>query len=373
MQLSKNVSELRELIKENDDALKTSDRRMVKDRGKLLQQQGISVDAFYAHEALQQAVDHQEESWRKDCDAHLDAVRPCTRIIDNVEQRVPMGASGCKTNVGDDDDNEEVDILEEDDDDASQDSELSGVGKINYYDDDDDARDVEEAYRTNDMAIKIGASFLRPDFAALLKPHQREAVIAILKQLGSNEEGFLLAHAMGLGKSLSTICVLQALSRGLKKAKFLVVCPKSLLNSWYSELEKWEGNLNITYYPPIEDDKMTCSSYWSKKGGLLIMTHDRFRRYQLDGTFAFNPDVLVVDEAHNLKNSKNLFYQAVHSTPTKRKLLLTGTPLQNHLMEYYTMLNLISPSLFDDSRQPSRLSMLKSSTKEQWEMHKKKT
>ena len=327
--------------------MKTSDRKISK-IGKLLQQNGISVDAFHAHEALREAVNHQDDSWRKD--THLDTVRPCTRIIDNVEQRVPMGASGCTTNLGDDE-NEEVDILdqEDDDDDASQDSELSGVGKINYYNDDDDAKDIEEAFRTNDMAIKIGASFLRPDFAALLKPHQREAVIAILKQLGSNEEGFLLAHAMGLGKSLSTICVLQALSRGIRKAKFLVVCPKSLLNSWYSELEKWDSNLSITYYPPIEDDKMTCISYWSKKGGLLIMTHDRFRRYQLDGTFAFNPDVLVVDEAHNLKNSKNLFYQAVHSTPTKRKLLLTGTPLQNHLMEYYTMLNLISPSLFDET------------------------
>ena len=340
---------IRELIKENDEAQRMSDRKMTK-LGKLLHEQGISVDAFHAHEALKEAVNHQGESWRKECDTHLDTIRPCMRIIDNVEQRVPLGASGCKTTAGDDDENEEVDILDPDDDDnASQDSELSGIGKINYFNDSDDAKDIEEASKTNDMAIKIGASFLRPDFAALLKPHQREAVIAILKQLGSNEEGFLLAHAMGLGKSLSTICVLQALSRGIKKAKFLVLCPKSLLNSWYSELEKWDSNISFSYYPPVEDDKMNGISYWSKKGGLLIMTHDRFRRYQLDGTFSFNPDVVVVDEAHNLKNSKNLFYQAVLCTPTKRKLLLTGTPLQNHLMEYYTMLNLISPSLFDES------------------------
>ena len=340
---------IRELIKENDEAQRICDRKMTK-LGKQLHEHGISVDAFHAHEALKEAVNHHEESWRKECDAHLDTIRPCTRIIDNVEQRVPLGASGCKTTAGDDDENEEVDILDPDDDDnASQDSELSGIGKINYFNDSDDAKDIEEASKTNDMAIKIGTSFLRPDFAALLKPHQREAVIAILKQLGSNEEGFLLAHAMGLGKSLSTICVLQALSRGIKKAKFLVLCPKSLLNSWYSELDKWDSNITFTYYPPVEDDKMNGISYWSKKGGLLIMTHDRFRRYQLDGTFSFNPDVVVVDEAHNLKNSKNLFYQAVLSTPTKRKLLLTGTPLQNHLMEYYTMLNLISPSLFDET------------------------
>ena len=58
----------------------------------------------------------------------------------------------------------------------------------------------------------------------------------------------------------------------------------------------------------------------------------------------------MFDEAHNLRNVSNQFYKAVHSVETKRKLLLTGTPLQNHLMEYFTMLALISPSLFEEAQ-----------------------
>lgn len=335
-----------DLIKQNDDALLKHEKKMSK-LAKQLFDEGISVEAYHAEEILNEANTHKNVRWRKQCDVYLDTKRPCMRLIDNIEQRVPLGASGCKTILREDDG--DIDILEEDDDDnASLDSELCAVAKVQYFNEQDDKNEIEEAYKSNEMAIKIGASFLKPDFAAVLKPHQREAVIAILKQLGSNEEGFLLAHAMGLGKSLTTICVLQAMSQGLKRAKILIICPKSLTNSWYSELDKWDEYISITYYPPIEDDKKLTINLWNKKGGILIMTHNRFRTYQLDGEFVLNPDILVIDEAHNLKNSKNLFYQAVVQTATKRKLLLTGTPLQNHLMEYYTMLNLIS-NIFDEN------------------------
>lgn len=340
---------IKELIKDNDNMIVYCTRKMRK-IGHRLEDEGVSVDAFHHSEAMKEANEHEDEEWVKDCDDHLESIRPCARTVDSVVQRIPLGASGFKGFQGDDDD-EEVDVLDDDDDDESVASELSGVGRINYFRDEDDANEVEDAFKTDDVAIKIGKSYLKPAFALLLKPHQREATIAVLKQLGSNEAGFLLAHAMGLGKTLTTIATLQALSKSFKYGgKFLVVCPKSLLHSWFDEFGKWDENLSLMYHPPIEDDKMSVIKHWSKKGGVLVMTHDRFRRYQLNGVHCFNPDVLVVDEAHNLRNQANQFYKAVESIETKRKLLLTGTPLQNHLMEYYTMLALISPSLFDESQ-----------------------
>lgn len=333
------------LIQQNDDHIKKCDRKM-NSLGKTLSDNGISVDKFHADEALEEAKHHSNDEWRTKCDDYLNKKRPCKRKVDNTTVYVPFGASGF-TGSNIEDDQDQVDVLV-DDDAASVTSEFNGVAKINYYAEEDDANDVDEAYKSNDVAIKIGKSFITADLAVLLKPHQREAVISVLKQLGSNEDGVILAHAMGLGKSLTAIASLQGMSRGFKNAKMLILCPKSLTNSWFMEFTKWDEHLTISYYPPVEDDRMDMIKHWGKKGGVLIITHNRFRRYQLNGTFKFNPDIIVIDEAHNLKNKNNLFYKAVESVETRRKLLLTGTPLQNHLMEYFAMINLVSPSLFTE-------------------------
>merc|ERR1711871_586109 len=151
---------------------------------------------------------------------------------------------------------------------------------------------------------------------------------------------------MGLGKTLTTIAFIEAFKEA---RKFLVLAPKSLLNSWYEEMQKWDSHITAAYYPPVTNDDLSTLKHWHKKGGVLILTQTRFRNYQLHGLFDFKPDVVICDEAHVLKNKETLFYKAFASLTTKRKLLLTGTPLQNNLEEYFQMVNLIAPKILDDA------------------------
>lgn len=334
---------IRDLISENDDEINITSKRMAK-ISKELMQKGYDVDAYYAKRVK---LTKEDNSWREAVNVKLEKERPCMRIVDNVLQPIQYGASGYKGVEADT--VNEVDILVEDDDDEyDEDDDLTGVPKVNVYREEDDANDVDEAYSTNELAINIGTYFLKPKFCFILKPHQREAVVAVLKQFGKGKNGFLLAHAMGLGKSLTTIACFEAMHKTFKKAKLLMLCPKSLTHSWYSECTKWDEYISFAYHVPLEKPNMDMLYHWKAKGGLLIMTQERFRNYQLGGTFFFEPDIVAVDEAHTLRNRENLFYKAVSQIETNRKLLLTGTPLQNHIHEYFTMIDLIDASIFKD-------------------------
>lgn len=319
-----------DFIKGNEHEIKKRSKEM-DDTQELLMQKGISVNAFHALEIKRQADLHKDSEWKKNAD-HVIRSR-----------NAGIGASGY-VGICEEDDEDEEDVLYSDDD-----GEVSSenTSKVNFYRENDDIQECNIPYHSDMIAIKVGNCFLKPSFTMLLKLHQRQAIVSILKQLGSNKYGFLLAHAMGLGKTLTTIAFMEASCKCYKS--FLVLSPKTLLHSWYEELQKWDSHLTLTYYPPVNNDDLSTIKHWNKRGGVLIVPQIRFRNYQLNGLFNFNPDVVIVDEAHVLKNKQTLFYKAVASLPSKKKLLLTGTPLQNNLEEYFQMLNLIAPDMLDQS------------------------
>lgn len=90
---------------------------------------------------------------------------------------------------------------------------------------------------------------------------------------------------------------------------------------------------------------------WRVNGGVLLVSYDLFRRLcdknKQASEFLMVPgaDVLVCDEGHLLKNEKTKLKQFIASVTTKRRIILTGTPVQNNLLEYYTMIELVYPTL----------------------------
>ncbi|XP_055542367.1 transcriptional regulator ATRX-like isoform X2 [Wyeomyia smithii] len=242
---------------------------------------------------------------------------------------------------------------------------------------------------------------VHPDIVKLLKPHQREGVRFmydntygsidyINKHPGS---GCILAHCMGLGKTLQLITVLHTVMRypQLKTRRVLVICPKSTVMNWSDEIQHWLGSLKsgprlkVFYFPDNSDvnDKLKVLSDWysstANRCGCMLIGYEAFRvlvNYEkrkrtpsniLAAKAAFvkkkvdeyllNPgaDLVICDEGHQIKNKKSAISGAVSQIKTRRRIVLTGTPIQNNLKEYYCMVNFIKPSFLGSDREFNNL------------------
>ncbi|XP_029703212.1 transcriptional regulator ATRX isoform X2 [Takifugu rubripes] len=210
-----------------------------------------------------------------------------------------------------------------------------------------------------------------------LKPHQVdgvqfmwdcccESVRKIKKSAGS---GCILAHCMGLGKTLQVVTFLHTLllCEKLKFSTALVVCPLNTVLNWLNEFEKWqegmkdEESLEVTELATVKrpQERSFALQQWHESGGVMIMGYEMYRNLtqgrnikskKLKETFQKTlvdpgPDLVICDEGHILKNEVSAVSKAMNSIKTRRRIVLTGTPLQNNLVEYHCMVNFIKENL----------------------------
>lgn len=186
------------------------------------------------------------------------------------------------------------------------------------------------------------------DAAVDLNPHQIEAAMFALRSPLSN--GVILADEVGLGKTIEAGIVLCQLWAE-RKRRLLVICPASLRKQWALELlEKFNLDarvLDSREYKAIKKSGRQLSD--SKK--LLVMSFN-FANAIRDELKATDWDIVVIDEAHKLRNAyreSNKIGQGIRwATEGCRKVLLTATPLQNSLLELYGLSTLIDEKLFGD-------------------------
>ncbi|KAL2249210.1 UNVERIFIED_CONTAM: Protein CHROMATIN REMODELING 20 [Sesamum indicum] len=186
-----------------------------------------------------------------------------------------------------------------------------------------------------------------------------ENIIQSVRKVRSGDKGLgcILAHTMGLGKTFQVIAFLYTAMRcvdlGLKTA--LIVMPVSVLHNWRLEFMKWRPSelkpLRIFMLEDVPRDKrVELLSKWRTKGGVFLIGYAAFRnlslgKYVKDQNMAkeishalkVGPDILVCDEAHIIKNTKADTTQALKQVKCQRRIALTGSPLQNNLMEYYCL------------------------------------
>ena len=169
-----------------------------------------------------------------------------------------------------------------------------------------------------------------------LLPHQYQTVTKVINQL---EGRALLADEVGLGKTIEAGMILKEyLLRGLVET-CLILTPASLAFQWWQELNK---KLNIDLY---NNRKGKGWHYFN----IIISSLDRAKRKpHREEIYKRGFDLVIVDEAHHLKNEKTLNWKFVKSIPKKYLLLLTATPLQNDLKELYNLINLLRPELYQD-------------------------
>ena len=189
-----------------------------------------------------------------------------------------------------------------------------------------------------------------------LRPHQRHGVQFLYEcVMGLREysgEGAILADEMGLGKTLQTIALLWTLlkqnpvyegSPPVKKA--LIVCPVTLIDNWRKEFRKWLGPDRIGVFV-LEDKKTRLSDFtMGKIYSVMIVGYEKLRLIQDDLKKGAPIDIVVADEGHRLKTAQNKSALAIRGLNTERRVILSGTPIQNDLGEFFTMVDFVNPGL----------------------------
>ncbi|KAL6935574.1 related to ISWI chromatin-remodeling complex ATPase ISW2 [Hanseniaspora guilliermondii] len=170
-------------------------------------------------------------------------------------------------------------------------------------------------------------------------------------QLHKTNLSGILADEMGLGKTLQSVSFLGYLREYENiDGPFLVIAPKSTLQNWQREFEKWTPQVRAhilqgdkTYrYKFIHDVMYNC------KFDVLITSFEILMK-EKNALKRFLWRYIVIDEAHRIKNEESLFSRTIRSFHSLNRLLVTGTPLQNNLHELWALLNFILPDIFENS------------------------
>ncbi|KAM6938744.1 chromodomain-helicase-DNA-binding protein 1-like [Lycodopsis pacificus] len=179
-----------------------------------------------------------------------------------------------------------------------------------------------------------------------LRPYQLDGV-QWLTQCLKNQQGCILGDEMGLGKTCQTISLLVFMSgaRG-RSGPFLVLSPLSVLENWRTELEGFAPSLTVLSYNGDKERRAELQRETRTQDFHVLLT-----TYELclkDASFLrrWKWKVLVVDEAHRLKNQKSVLHKALTQFSVGFRVLLTGTPIQNNLQELYSLLSFIQPDIF---------------------------
>ncbi len=173
-----------------------------------------------------------------------------------------------------------------------------------------------------------------------LKPYQVYGVQWIL-DLYNLKLGALLADDMGLGKTLQALCFLEILRQKNDLGQVLIVVPSSLIFNWQNEIEKFAPELPLMIFNSKKLDEV--GQKFANQIPMLVITtygllleHDQyFDQYKWK--------TIIFDEAQNLKNIATKRTTAARSLSAQFKICLTGTPMENHYGEFYSLMDILVP------------------------------
>ncbi|RFU25247.1 hypothetical protein B7463_g11090, partial [Scytalidium lignicola] len=206
-----------------------------------------------------------------------------------------------------------------------------------------------------------GCVYVNEHIAGRIKKHQVEGVQFMWNQIIANDrttQGCLLAHSMGLGKTMQVVTLLVAIAEAasstdesvssqipesLRQSKTLILCPPSLINNWIDELLIWApkafwesiGRLMLQFIHETDFGLLET------KHGVPLNedSHTKVSKHLLKG-----PNIIVADEAHKMKNAKSAITTVASGFRSTSRIALTGSPLANNVEEYHTMIDWVAPN-----------------------------
>jgi SNF2 family DNA or RNA helicase len=149
----------------------------------------------------------------------------------------------------------------------------------------------------------------------------------------------ILADDMGLGKTIQAIGTAQLLYEHRQIQKVLIICPTSLKYQWQSEIEKFTTATAMV----IEGNYLNRQNLYKQEGSLYKIASYNMAVNDLELINAYQPDLIILDEAQRIKNWQTKVSQAVKKLQSKYALVLTGTPLENKMQELYSLVQFIDP------------------------------
>ncbi|KAK5957590.1 DNA-dependent ATPase protein rad54 [Knufia fluminis] len=201
-----------------------------------------------------------------------------------------------------------------------------------------------------------------PRLAKVLRPHQVEGVKFLYRcttgLVDENARGCIMADEMGLGKTLQCIALMWTLLKQSPQAgkgtiqKAVIACPASLVKNWANELVKWLGPAAPTPFAidgkASKEELVSQLRQWAIASGrqvtrpVLIVSYESLR-LNIDELKDVKIGLLLCDEGHRLKNADSNTYVALTGLNVDRRVILSGTPIQNDLTEYYSILGFANP------------------------------
>ncbi|XVF63178.1 hypothetical protein PTKIN_Ptkin09bG0067400 [Pterospermum kingtungense] len=220
-------------------------------------------------------------------------------------------------------------------------------------DQNDDSSDLLEGQRQYNSAIHSIQEMVTEQPSILqggeLRSYQLEGLQWMLSLFNNNLNG-ILADEMGLGKTIQTISLIAYLleNKGVT-GPHLIVAPKAVLPNWIHEFSTWAPSIYAVLYDGRLDERKAMRDEISRDGkfSVLITHYDLIMRDK-----AFLKKIhwyyMIVDEGHRLKNHEcALARTLISGYQIQRRLLLTGTPIQNSLQELWSLLNFLLPNIFN--------------------------
>ncbi|WP_282005632.1 SNF2-related protein [Propioniciclava sinopodophylli] len=178
-----------------------------------------------------------------------------------------------------------------------------------------------------------------------LRPYQHTG-FSWLSFLWRTRLGGILADEMGLGKTLQTLALAQsAHEAGELTAPVLVVAPTSVLGTWVAEAAKFTPGLRVTSITESHKRRRTPLAD-AVAGAHIVVTSYTLLRLEADAYAELDWSAVLLDEAQFVKNHRSQAYQAVRKLRSRVKIALTGTPLENNLMDLWSLLSITAPGLF---------------------------
>lgn len=188
-----------------------------------------------------------------------------------------------------------------------------------------------------DLARQIQDECFFPDgLKCSLRRYQELGVKYILHQ-----ERVLLGDEMGLGKTVQAIATMVSL-KNTGATHFVVVCPASVVTNWCREITKHSLLRATKVYGA---DRTSSLKAWLRTGGVAVTTYETTVHFKLDANFKF--DLLVVDEAHYIKNpeAKRTINTKELCRHSDRLLFMTGTALENRVDEMISLIEILQPAI----------------------------